>query len=764
MVKRLALILSASLLLNVMGAISVSAESNDNGNLKWIMPPQGTSAGETVGHAYDIRALVNASEKSTTYGNGGYYVRLMSESFTGTENAYNFNMMSKNVEKYLSANGTILSEVIDSSQDDYLGVKVSPSFISGQDKAIEVTFTVTNYTAEPQTFSLGSGADVQVGDNDSADVTMLNGTGFTMLEGNSEDSLRYVFLGKKTTQFPQITNVDNMWVDAWDTKFYQASAFSNKQDDLTDTDSAMAFSWVDRVINANESLDFKVVYLLGIASEIELPGAVAKPQASPAAGTYITPQNVTLSSATEGANIYYTLDGTDPTSSSTLYTDTEISIENTTTLKAIAIKDDILSEVSTFSYTIGSSVVRGTVKYENDSPVEGASVKIKKGNTTVAGPVTTENNGSFDFADVPSGTYNLIIEKDGITVTKLLIVEGNDITIETIIPLGKKATIFEVAPGAPDVASGGLDNLFNDSENFTADDQQHLDDGNIIEFKLRVEGSESPDAQIADSVENAVSSNDKIGNYLNINLFKILKDNSNNELNTLSIHSVSNEITLVISIPDELKGKGPYKVIRAHEDPDTGAITTDVLEDLDGNDSDDFITIKTDRFSIYAITYTVSGSTNGSKGEDSSDSDDDDDEKDWTWPEVVRQIDDSKSGNNIKITVTEDTMIPVSVFRALRDKDNVTLTIRYASKKVLTIPSNIVETPQKNRFAYPMSLLIELYGNTKTVQDPVVQESPVLETSDKTIPSTGAHGGNPISGLLLFAVMACSGYLVCKKR
>ena len=58
------------------------------------------------------------------------------------------------------------------------------------------------------------------------------------------------------------------------------------------------------------------------------------PGASPAGGTYDTAQNITLASAGSSA-IYYTLDGTTPSGSSTLYTGT-ISISTAKTLKAIA--------------------------------------------------------------------------------------------------------------------------------------------------------------------------------------------------------------------------------------------------------------------------------------------------------------------------------------------------------------------------------------------------------------------------------------------
>jgi len=69
---------------------------------------------------------------------------------------------------------------------------------------------------------------------------------------------------------------------------------------------------------------------------------------------------VTISTATDGATIYYTTDGTDPTTSSSVY-NSSINVSQTTTIKAIAVKEGIdNSAVATAEYTIVNLEHAGT--------------------------------------------------------------------------------------------------------------------------------------------------------------------------------------------------------------------------------------------------------------------------------------------------------------------------------------------------------------------------------------------------------------------
>ena len=78
--------------------------------------------------------------------------------------------------------------------------------------------------------------------------------------------------------------------------------------------------------------------------------------ASPSTGEVSLGTEISLNTLTEGASIYYTLDGSNPTSNSEKYTG-PIAIESIITIKAFAVKDGMEdSPISTFSYTVEETI------------------------------------------------------------------------------------------------------------------------------------------------------------------------------------------------------------------------------------------------------------------------------------------------------------------------------------------------------------------------------------------------------------------------
>lgn len=105
--------------------------------------------------------------------------------------------------------------------------------------------------------------------------------------------------------------------------------------------------------SANKALYIKSVAVTYTTSGNEPPvmQTVATPTFNPAAGEVEAGTEVTIATTTEGAKIYYTTDGSDPDNTSQEYTGA-ITVDETTTIKAIAYKDNVASAIASATYTI----------------------------------------------------------------------------------------------------------------------------------------------------------------------------------------------------------------------------------------------------------------------------------------------------------------------------------------------------------------------------------------------------------------------------
>lgn len=133
------------------------------------------------------------------------------------------------------------------------------------------------------------------------------------------------------------------------------------------------------------------------------PNEIIEPQFKLAAGEYYGTQSVEITCATADAKIYYTLNGTDPTSASTEYTGA-ISITSTTTIKAVAIKGENSSAVVSATYTILAPLATMQEIFDKATAVGGTAtpVHITMNNWVVTG---VKNNNVY----VTDGTKGLII-------------------------------------------------------------------------------------------------------------------------------------------------------------------------------------------------------------------------------------------------------------------------------------------------------------------------------------------------------------------
>ncbi len=127
----------------------------------------------------------------------------------------------------------------------------------------------------------------------------------------------------------------------------------------------------------------------------------------------------------------------------------------------------------------------------------------------------------------------------------------------------------------------------------TEDEQQKIKEGTGVKIILKVENAaENVSAEDKEKVEAEINGlyNYNLGQYLDITLLKKIGEDQEQK-----ITETNAPITITFELPEGLRGKAEYSVIRVHNG------TATVLRDLDS--APDTITIETDKFSTYALTY-----------------------------------------------------------------------------------------------------------------------------------------------------------------
>ncbi|MBN1662325.1 MAG: chitobiase/beta-hexosaminidase C-terminal domain-containing protein [Deltaproteobacteria bacterium] len=134
--------------------------------------------------------------------------------------------------------------------------------------------------------------------------------------------------------------------------------------------------------------------------------------ASPLGGTYLSAQSVSLicddGAGTGCDKVYYTTDGTAPTTGSTIYT-APLTIDVTTALKFFATDLAGFSEtVNTQTYVItNGKLLQATVRMDAQNPLPGVKVYLFNGSGSYLGQVQTTNTTGVAGFDVSPGTFKV---------------------------------------------------------------------------------------------------------------------------------------------------------------------------------------------------------------------------------------------------------------------------------------------------------------------------------------------------------------------
>jgi hypothetical protein len=169
----------------------------------------------------------------------------------------------------------------------------------------------------------------------------------------------------------------------------------------------------------------------GVATALYTIAALA-PVFAPKAGTYTAPQSVSMTDTTAGASIYYTTDGTKPTTSSTLYNG-PITVATTQMVKAIAVAPGYgNSTVASAAYVIavptpifspkaGTYTSAQSVAISDSMP--GAAIYYTIDGTSptpasnlYAGPLTVSSTTTLKAIAVASGHSNSAVASGTFTI------------------------------------------------------------------------------------------------------------------------------------------------------------------------------------------------------------------------------------------------------------------------------------------------------------------------------------------------------------
>jgi hypothetical protein len=156
----------------------------------------------------------------------------------------------------------------------------------------------------------------------------------------------------------------------------------------------------------------------------------ATPTFSPMGETYTTQQTVTISDATAGATIYYTTNGTTPTTSSTRYT-AAITVSSTQTLKAIATATGYTtSAVATAAYTITPPAATPTFSPAGGTYTTKQTVIIS--DATAGATIYYTTNGSAPTTNSTKYTGTITVSATG-TLRAVAIAPGYTLSKEASV-------------------------------------------------------------------------------------------------------------------------------------------------------------------------------------------------------------------------------------------------------------------------------------------------------------------------------------------
>lgn len=319
----------------------------------------------------------------------------------------NYSVTLTGVKKTYTAEGSVFSASSDLNANTYT--------------ANGVTFTMVNTS---KNFQYGS-ARLNMGEDELVPVKLSTGSAVNVTFPDGKKATKVIVYGwsaegngklysmKETENGEKSVNVNS-------DVFYATNVSDSNYPSVYEYELD---NWESMYFNPGGSPSQPFVIMDFVFAETQ----VATPVITPANDSSFSgdTQEVTISCGTEGATVYYTLDGSEPTTSSTVYTDA-FNISSTTTVKAFAVKDGLDdSQVATATINKVVSVVTNSWDFTAWSSETKAGViadtedwnQYEKANN---GGLDFDQNGRSNVSSISSGSSLMysntnIAETDGLT-------------------------------------------------------------------------------------------------------------------------------------------------------------------------------------------------------------------------------------------------------------------------------------------------------------------------------------------------------------
>lgn len=331
--------------------------------------------------------------------------------------------------------------------------------------------------------------------------------------------------------------------------------------------------------------------------------SVAAPVFSLEGGYYSEEQTLEITTETEGAEIYYTLDGTTPTKESSLY-ESPITLSETVTVKAIAIKEGMSNSVmtqATYTFLTEWEQPTGTMhpsedRYVTSATTEGAveeldfslsekpstvfidteaEFTVKPGQTFDLTVVSTDNmkwchaiifadwNRDFDFNDENEEVVKIGVEGEGGNISST----GN-----TEVPnFTKTITVPEDAKEGETRLRIQFTDAWHNKSSHTHSATDAIDKGGCYDFVMNIKGDETSISKSAiESInvfptmftDNLNVSTDEKGkvSFYSLTGQMLMSENINKGNNVIETSSInSGSIILVVNTKNDSKSFNLFK-------------------------------------------------------------------------------------------------------------------------------------------------------------------------------------------------------------